>query len=337
MKKVLIVGVKNKGSLENSYLTALISEGYDVSFFDYSVILKKYIKLGKLGQIINTFFPVFAWQKKMNREFVIECKVLQPDYVFYFTNAPIFAGSILCVKTMYKSIKHILIWPDTPLNIEDFILNNANLYDLTATYSNESVKEFELARFNNVNWIPLAADDEMFKISNTYNNAFNFDIGFVGGWRPEREAVLSKVIKNFPFIKIAIYGPYWKRECKNTKLLPYILGSGLYEKELSRFFQTTKINLNIIDDTNYPSANMRFFEIPISKGLQLSSKCPEFSEIIKNKEHVLYFDNESEMIQQINWVLENEELAQKIRYDAFKLVSTDHLYKNRIKEIFKNV
>jgi spore maturation protein CgeB len=336
MKKILLVGINKKGSLENSYLSALKSKGYEVYFFDYNTSLNKFIKGGGLGKIINKFFPVFTWQKKMNREFVITCKELKPNYVFYFTNAPIFAGSILCVKTMNKDIKHVLIWPDTPLNVEDFILNNANLYDYTATYSNESVKGFESVNFNNVNWIPLAADDEMFKIGNI-NTVFKYDIGFVGGWRPEREAALAKIVENFPLIRIAIYGPYWKRECKNKGLIPFILGSGLYEKELSNFFQTTKINLNVIDDTNYPSANMRFFEIPISKGLQLSSNCPEFSQTFKDREHILYFDNEREMINQIKWALANEELAQKIRIGAFELVNTEHLYKNRIEEIFKKI
>ncbi len=337
MNKVILVGVKSKGALENSYASALENLRFDVTFFEYKKILSKYIKLGKLGKIFHNFLPIYAWQKKMNRELIVLTKEVQPNYIVYFTNAPINAGTILCVKTMYPSIKHILIWPDTPFNLDGFILQNAALYDFTATYSFESIRVFQYANFKNVHWIPLAADETMFNLKLISQNQFKNDVGFVGGWRPEREAALLNIIKNFPNLRFAIYGPYWKRECKNKLIIPFIAGNGLYESDLASFFNSTKLNINIIDDTNFPSANMRFFEIPVSGGLQLSSFCPEFSDIFIDKKHILYYQNLNDLVDKVKWYFENEEDGNKIRLEGFNLVKKNHLYKHRVQEIFNKI
>jgi spore maturation protein CgeB len=90
----------------------------------------------------------------------------------------------------------------------------------------------------------------------------------------------------------------------------------------------------VIDDTNYPAANMRFFEIPAAGGLQLSSACPEMAHIFKNKENILYFSDVKELIAQIDFVMKNPDDSKYIREQSHQFVKKHHSYQNRLIKLF---
>ena len=108
-------------------------------------------------------------------------------------------------------------------------------------------------------------------------------------------------------------------------------------KTLADFIRHSRINLNVIDDTNYPAANMRFFEIPAAGGLQLSSACPEMQPYFSNRVDILYYDNPQEMIDQIKWALDNPSAVLEIRRSAYKKMQQEHSYTQRISELTRQL
>ena len=334
--RILVVGSLGKGALEHSYINASKLLGHEVEAFDPGSEQESYIQGGSIGRKLHAFLPVEQWMRKMNRKLVIKARDYQPQIILLFTNTRILPGTLACIKTVLPTCKLVWIWPDSPLNLEQHNFINGKLVDLTATYSKASIPAFQQLGFSNVNWVPLAADPHMHG-NETIPASFATDIGFVGGWRPERERIMSVLCDAFSSLQIDIHGPYWKRECKNELVKRKVKSEGLYEKKLSSFFHSTSININIIDDTNYPAANMRFFEVPVAGGLQLSSPCPEQETIFSHRTHIVYFQNEQEIIEQVRWILENKEAGNSIRIAAQGLVLANHCYKHRLQYILEQL
>lgn len=335
-KRILVVGSLAKGALEHSYIAAARDLGYEVETFDPAREQAAYIKGGKIGRTIHAFLPVEQWMRKMNRNLVLKARSYQPGVLLLFTNARILPGTLACIKTILPSMKLVWIWPDTPLNLEKHNFINARLADLTATYSEASVPVFKQLDFSNVHWVPLAADPHMHGISEAPGQ-FSTDIGFVGGWRPERERVMNILCEAFPQLNISIHGPYWKRECKSEVVKRRIQSEGLYEKNLAHFFNTTRININIIDDTNFPAANMRFFEVPVAGGLQLSSSCPEQERVFVHRRDVVYFKQEDAIAGEVKWIMDHPDQAAAIRLSASQLVLDSQCYRHRLQYILTQI
>ena len=51
-------------------------------------------------------------------------------------------------------------------------------------------------------------------------------------------------------------------------------GRALRGADFAKAVSCSKLSLNIIDPTNYPAANMRFFEITTAGGLQVTYRLP---------------------------------------------------------------
>jgi hypothetical protein len=333
--KVLLAGSFGAHTLETSYKNAFIDEGHEVEAFDIPSKTSEYIKFGKVGQILNTFLPVEAWQRKVNRDFVIKAKEYEPDVIVIVTNALILPSSMAFLRSILTQCKMILIWPDTLFNLQSHVLQSAPLYDLVATYSSNSLEIFKSFGFKKVKWVPLAADPHL-HYRDLSDDEKTYDITFVGGWRPEREQIMSHIISNFSSAKIGIWGPYWNRSGNNL-LRSVANKKPLYASAFSDVIRKSRISMNIIDDTNYPAANMRFFEVPVAGGLQLSSKCPEMESEFRHGEHVFYYGNNNELLDVIQHILSGKTDNNNIAKHAQKLVLAAHTYRHRVKQILSEL
>lgn len=335
-KRILIVGSFDKWALERSYMVAGEKLGYEMDAFEPMKEQIPFIRGGPFGVKMHQFLPVEQWTRKMNRKLIVHARNHPPDLILFLTNTRILPGTLACLKTILPDTRLIWIWSDTPLNLESHIILNAGIVDLFATYSRGSIGAFEQLGFNNVVWVPLAADTYMHGIKEPANE-FRRDIGFAGGWRPERERILAYLCHQFPDLRIEIQGPTWHKDCKDKLVRQSIRGKGLYHADLAGFFNSSRINLNIIDDTNYPAANMRFFEVAVASGLQLCSNCPEQEEVFRNFEHIIYFDNEEQARDRISWILENPQKANIIRKASKALVEESHTYNQRLEFILEKI
>lgn len=335
--RILLAGIINNYTLERSYATAAEKMGFQVLNFDLVSKANTYVKLNKLGRVIHRFLPVEAWTKKMNRELIITAKEYDPDILLFFTTGKILYGTIATLKAIKPNLKVAWIWSDTPLNLQQHNYNSGQLVDVTATYSLSTIESFKMLGFNNVMWVPLAGDKFMHHAEIKPNNTFECDISFVGGWRPEREKVLKVICYNYPNKSIQIHGPLWKQKVKDRVVSRNIRGEGFFALKLAMFFNNSRININQIDDTNYPAANMRFFEVCTAGGLQLTSSCPEMENEFIHKKHLLYYKNEIELVENIDWIFKNQAETDAIRLNGQQLINFNHTYTNRLELLLKDL
>lgn len=335
--KVFYFGAFDPYNLESSYLRAGKALGFATEVFDYAQSYRNQLPFGRIGAFVARYIEPHQWLLRMNREVTLKATEFQPDVFLIFCNAKIMAGTLLYLKSVMPKTKFVLIWPDPLNNLQSHLLASAKLLDMLASYSSNAVPVFQQAGFTNVQWIPLAGDTELHPCSQILPEVdFNYDISFVGGWRPEREDTMIALLKKYgSSIKIGIYGPSWAVKTRNQQIRKLVIPHAVLGKDMAKVFQKSRINLNRIDVTNYPAANMRFFEIPASGGLMLSSSCPEMSEVFKEFESVVYFKNNFELINKVEYLLNND--SRRMREVSHQIILNGHTYRHRLEKIISNI
>jgi spore maturation protein CgeB len=333
--KILIAGESGNHCLETSYQAAFKKLGHEAEIFDTRLAVLKHARPGRIGRELHRFFPVDAWLRKANKDLVNFAVQYQPDIVFAFTSAEILPGTFAYLKSRLN-IKIIWYWADPLPSLYRYIHQSLPLADLLCTYSSETINVFQQMGAKKAIWLPFAGDMEAHFAPVNAHVQQTIDLSFVGSWRPEREKALSVIHQHFPTLNIKIYGPYWKR-VNDKSLKKFISAVPLYGKAFTDMVQSSLISLNVIDDTNYPAVNMRFFEIPSAGGLQLCTYSPETEHIFKDGTHVLYFANEQQLVEKVQFALDHRSELATMRAAAQKLVMSDHLYITRAAEVIKNV
>jgi len=330
-RRVLIAGVTDSHSLEMSYCKAFLNAGYEVKLYDTALAVKKYARLGKLGYRIHQFFPVEAWLKKANKEFTEEVKLFMPDILMVFSGAEILPGSFAYIKSILPT--HIIwYWADPLPNLSRYLLQSVPLSDGIVSYSNSSLKAFNRMGAKSSCWIPFAADTDTHFVKAEARREYAYDISFIGSWRPEREDALKIIFENFPELRFKVSGPYWNR-CQFLPIRKLASSQPVYGKLFSEIVRDSFLNLNVIDKSNYPAVNMRFFEIMTAGGLELFSAGPEMENIFIDRKHLLYFSTPETLIGAVQFAFDNKEKMEEIKINGQQLLMQNHLYSHRIQEV----
>jgi spore maturation protein CgeB len=341
MKKpnIMIAGGFWHGSLEGSYFRAFENIGCQVEAFDVPEAISKYTKIGKIGQLFSTYLPIEAWINKANREFVVKVTQSKPDILIVGGASQIRVGALAQMKASVANLKIVLIWPDPMLRVHAHVINCLPIYDLIATYSNNTVNVFKILGAKTVEWVPFAADTFLhpanIEISDAQRIKFSCDICFIGNHRPEREKIFNQLYSKGYDVKV--WGPTdWKRHATNYSMVQnYWQKQSLYGDDFARVIRCSKLSINPIDPTNLPSANMRFFEIPCAGGLQVCSPCPEMETAFKDGEAVFYYKTLEDLPRIIDTLLRDDTLRNKVAQYARKIVQRDHTYVHRAHHIFE--
>ncbi|MEP6794885.1 MAG: glycosyltransferase [Saprospiraceae bacterium] len=331
--KILIVTDDHVYAIGKLFASAFNDLGHDVICFDLNGTIRRHIKLGRAGRIIHNFLPLEAWVRKGNRELAIRIKDYQPDQIIISGHVELTYGTIAFVKTILPNLKVTLFWPDPLINLTQHELNLARLLDKLVSYSKNTLQVFNQLGFGHTEWMPFAGDIKFLGEAEINNTEFIYDLAFIGAWRPEREKAIEAISRSMPHLNFKVIGTSWEKNVKNKGILKHVKISSIFGQEYGNLIRQSRINLNIIDDTNFPAANMRFFEIPAAGGLQLSSSCPEQDDIFLHEEHIYYYKNELDLCEMIKYILEHKEQASEARKKGHELAITEHTYLHRVQKL----
>ncbi len=338
--KVLLVGGFADGALEKSYASAFTAVGSDAHCFNIPAAVRKHTRLGSVGHFFSTFVPIDPWIRKANREMVVMVKDILPDVLVVFSHGLVLAGALAQIRSS-TNLKMAYMWPDTLVNLDSKMISSLPLYDLVATYGESTCPVFTLLGAKRAEWVPLGGDPEMHPVpdpTESLNEKYKTDICFIGGWRPERERAITAILSRHPDRSMKIWGPDWGRRCRgNKEILRVWQGRSLFGPEFSLAVASSKINLNIIDDTNFPCANMRFFEIPCAGGLQLCSPCPEMEKEFPHGEGVFYFKDLDDLPEVVGHLLHNPAVGRTAAAAAHEKVMNGHTYSHRVRYILNKL
>jgi hypothetical protein len=200
----------------------------------------------------------------------------------------------------------------------------APFYDLILSTDYVSVQRLRQNGFKSKHWIiPLPI------MPNEYENEFKYSISFIGrtgGVKSTRMRFINLLRKEFAGLNCYFPG-------EDSKLVS--------EDEMAQIIKSSKINLNfagvsMIDPffsysgINFHSETMngmkaRPFEIGGYRSFCLSEYSVSLSKMLRKNVHLAYFDNNSDLIQKINYFLgrdtEREILANNLYQRTFDLCS----------------
>jgi spore maturation protein CgeB len=334
-QKILIAGETGNHCLEMSYYQACQRAGYNVQLFDTQRAVHKYARLGKFGRQLHRFFPVEAWLRKANKEFAEYVKSYKPDTIVLFTGAETLPGTIAYIKSILP-VRIVWYWADPLPNLSRYIHQSLPLVDLVASYSRSSLKVFEQMGAARTLWLPFAGDKDAHYMPAAPRKDYSYDVSFVGSWRPEREAALQIIHENFPQLRLKVTGPYWNR-AQYAPIKKMSETSPLYGKAFTEVIQSSRLNLNVMDNTNYPSVNMRFFEILTAGGTELCSAGPEMEDVFFPQQHLLYFSDAASLVEKVKFALANPEQIEDIKCKGQQLLLSGHLYEHRVQSLMSAV
>jgi len=338
---VLLVARAGEPGLLGSYGRALVELGADVRYWDLQQRLDGAARLGVLGRRFNAFVPVPPWNARANREFVVAARAASPDVIFVAGTARIEPGALAQIRASLPGTRLVLIWPDTLLNLGPQTIAGLPFYDLVATYSEQSVSSFVRLGAQEVRWIPFAADTVLFPadVSTTAEERRRFacDVVFIGNYRPERERAILALLDSGIDVKVWGGTAWTRRSGAPRRARRYWQGTPILGADFVRATRCARAALNVIDDTNYPAANMRFFETMACRAASLVSSCPEMRSFFPEEAGVVYFDTREQLVSKARALLADEERTRQIAQEGYQRVLAGHTYVHRAREVLSSV
>ena len=294
--------------------------------------------------IINYFINIFIyWKIKLNSYDVI----IFSDNLFFINK------KLLIKIKQIPSIKVVLLSGVSP----KYYLNQAEIncipyFDIIfiSEYGNEI--EWRDLGAQNVHVLPLSAGNinTYQKIVKKYNKREKYDIVFIGRLDGEyndyRLKILDFLISNG--VDIDIWTWYNSEEFLHKyPLVKNKIRGSAYGKDMYRIYAQSKIVLNMHNPTVWSGSNlstaqsggnMRLFEVPVTKTLQIADKCPR--DWFKDGDEIVLYKDNKDLLNKINYYLINDKERIKIAINGYEKLIKEHTYQHRVKKlmnIFQNI
>tara|TARA_Y100000294_G_scaffold146523_1_gene142094 strand:- start:642 stop:1679 length:1038 start_codon:yes stop_codon:yes gene_type:complete len=332
-ESILLIGSKEKFTLDYIYYKSFKQLGYDVEFLNIDKALKN-----RIVAKFNSIFPIFNYESLRKKIFFFfKKKKKKYSKIIVFKGIYLDDLTVNKIRKLQSNSTWINIFPDDPFNFSNSSISNRKffktiaLFDYFCIWSHKIKRKLDkLFPRNNFIYLPFAYNSlNKYKINKKYRENKN-QIIFIGTYDAER----LKIIKNIKFKK-KIYGGNWKRivttNLKNTEI-----GYHLHGKKLSKLISQSKITLNILRKQNYASHNMKTFEIPGNNGLMLTTRSKEQNVFFKENKACYMYSNSKELNKKIKFIINNPKKSEKVRKYGNMLIKK-HNYLNRIKFLMNKV
>jgi len=202
---------------------------------------------------------------------------------------------------------------------KEYRFNRARKFDYVFFNQSRACNEFGSKK--NTFWLPHAVEPQAYP---KFDIIKKYDVAFIGHLQEvenynkmNRVEALDKLFNAFPNFYFGTRN------------------SGYPEKNMfehaAKEFSKSKIifNISITDDIN-----MRVFESMATGSMLLTNELPTLSAFFKDKKHLVTYDSYKDMIEKVQYYIDNDEEREKIALAGYTEVIKHHTYQMRIQEIF---
>jgi spore maturation protein CgeB len=339
--RVMLVAPRGEPGLLGSYGRALEHMGADVRYWDEHAAIGRVVRLGRIGKRFNAFVPIAPWEARANRQFAVAARAERPHAIVIAGSSRIDAGVLAQVRAALPDVRLVLVWSDTLVNLRQPTLAALPLYDLVATYSERSLESFKKLGARNVRWVPFAADPYLFpadvSMTAEQERKLACDVVFVGNPRPERERAVLALLERGMDVKVWGTSDWVRRTTDRARARRYWQGSPVFGADFVRANRCARLALNVIDDTNYPAANMRFFETLACRTPSLVSSCPEMEGVFPEGVGVAYFHGEEELLSKASDLIHDGDRRRRMADEGHTRVLAQHTYEHRARQVLAEI
>lgn len=266
MSRVIVVGnAQNPYSLERYFLEGAEELGLLSAAVPY-----------RGSRVANSSKSPEAWRRRYwtrrTKALVEQLGALQltaDDVVLFVKCRQMFHAPSLLARVLatLRDSKHALVAPDALSSFvaEEQLRTYCGAGGLVATYDSPAEKAhygewlspalrtYEFGYSKKTHWTPIDSS-----VAQSSGHCV-----FVGTWDPARERVLSELSDDLP---IAVYGPYWSRGRRRSRL-SIESTRVVHGEEHARIVQRHALVLNVPREQNLRKGNMRTYETPAQGGV----------------------------------------------------------------------
>lgn len=303
----------------------VVTDAYDTPVHPYTTIMKwryKFCNREKLQrQSIENY----------NRHLTELFNKVQPEIVF------IMNGEIILPSTLdyFRRSSKVAVWLYDSLDKLPGSKNHIDHVDAMCCFEQEDVsyytKQGKFAYF-----LPQACDTDTYHPLNVDKD---IDISFVGHifYSPKRKETLNAVIEEFPNCKIVVYGLYqpwfkgfWKWLTRKHK--DVYKNCMISADRVNELYNSSKVVLNIHQESQKQGANPRTFEIIGSGAYQVCDANPYIEELFTDGEIGVYhnFDELFSLIRKGLTTNKSDTITKAREY-----VLANHSFDRRIEKVLE--
>ena len=325
--RLLITGSNDINAIENYYCKHLASDKTIVKRISSASIYENYYHQSFLNKLLVRAGISFIF-KRINTIIQSEIVNFKPDVLLVFKGIEISTDTLLLAKKTGAIVVNYN--PDSPYvfisygNGKKSISKNLYLYDYHFTYNYEILDKL-ISEGQRVFLLPFAAEVSDHEEILLRESEEILRACFYGGPDELRYRFLNSLAKLGH--QIDIFGNGWSRRKlhKNIQLHPSQNGS-----MLRNIIAKYRVQLNILSLHNLNSHNMRTFEIPGNKGIQLAPKTKDHQTyFIENKTITLYssvYDCSTQIQRLLNLPFD---VVMDMRKQSFASIVNQHTYLHR--------
>ncbi|MBF0510760.1 MAG: glycosyltransferase [Candidatus Omnitrophica bacterium] len=270
--------------------------------------------------------------ERLNKSLVQFVDKHSPDICLIVGGQRILSSSVIEIKK--RGIWTALWTSDVPIDFKN-ILQAAPFYDHLFCAGSEAVDIFHKEGYRQVTWLPFACDQNFhkpFSLTGKEAKAYGRDLVFVGSYYPNR----AKTLESLAAFDIGVWGPYWSKLSFDSKLKLKAVDVKMNFDQWVKIYSASKICVVIhYQDENClcHQISPKVFEAMACGCFVLTDRQKDASKVFQDKEHLVFFDNESDLCQKAQYYLDNDEKRRQIARDAQAFVLASHRYQDRIKKI----
>ena len=323
-KKIVIYGENWLGTLPKLLFDELAFRGYKVVLFDYTDILPG-IKYRSLIQRVQRKIFYQSYIDLIQSAF---CRIIEkerPDLVIVAKGLHIKQQTLRYIK---NSGAFLVNWnPDDFFNMKnssEALIKSIPFYDLIISSREHLFDKYEKNGARQLLFLDWYYVPELH-----YDHGLDQDIfvSFVGSWSPYRENFISKIDR-----PVTIWGGGWENSSFKFRKKHFVNKIILSQIEMSKVFNRSRFNLNLLTYENSDFTNLRFFEVPASKGLLLTERNHHSLQLMKEGKECLMFES----VNDVNSVLNNSYDYKSIAELGHKrIISDKHSFSDRINIFLK--
>jgi hypothetical protein len=327
-KRILIIGAKEKTSLEMMYYRAFKTIGANTTLLQIEKNTNNYLLL-KIKKIFKILY-FFLLRKKLINFFKKNYKNF--DIIVVFKGIYLDVATLLACKNFSKKIIWVNIFTDDPFNSQFIKDSNYNLiktikyYDFFCIWSRRILKKLKkIIKHDKLIYLPFGYDQFSHFPSQTNSKHKNL-ITFFGTLDNERAKFLSKIKS----INLNVYGNNshkYKKIFKNSNIrfYPEIRGSNM-----RNIMSKSLVSINILRKQNKDSHNMKTFEIPAMNCLMLTTRSEEQNILLPENKACYMYSSINEFNIKLNYIKNNLNAISKVKSEGYKIIKKySYLYRTK--------
>lgn len=303
--RIVIYGEDWVGTLPQLLTSDLRRRGYTVEHFDFTTIMPGIRSRSMLERIKRrVLFGLYV--EKIRVEFSQCVKNFKPDIVIISKGLHLNDKTIEIIK---GTGAFVLNWnPDDFFNMKN---SNPDLiaaipkYDLIVSARKHLFPKYTVAGAKSTLFLDWYYVPELHYPRNL---PISYNLTFVGSWSPFREEFISKLDSS-----VSIWGGGWDKSSISFRRKNDLKNSVLSQTEMSKVFNQSRFNLNLLTRENADYTNLRLFEVTASGGLLMTERNIHSKSLFNEYHQALMFDNADEINELIKSTYDFDKIADEGR------------------------